>query len=48
MAADYDHFLLRGATPEAVFGRRLGRDVRVAAHVDDWWLVRRMAADSTR
>lgn len=40
----YDHFLVRGATPDSVFGSRLGHELRVAAHAGDWWLVRRIAS----
>ena len=42
MAPAYDHFLLRGATPEIVFGAHIGPDLRVAAHEGEWWLVRRV------
>ncbi len=38
---DYDHFLLRGVDPARVFGARLGRELVVAAHAGDFWLVRR-------
>lgn len=39
--AAYDHFLLRGVTPERLFGPRLGGELYVAAHSGDFWLVRR-------
>jgi hypothetical protein len=39
--AAYDHFLLRGVTPERLFGARLGGGLYVAAHSGDFWLVRR-------
>jgi hypothetical protein len=39
--AAYDHFLLRGVTPERLFGPRLGSELYVAAHSGDFWLVRR-------
>jgi len=37
----YDHFLLRGAEPERVFGKRLGSELETVAHADGFWLVRR-------
>src|SRR5262249_45845613 len=47
MGGAYDHFLVRGAPVDSLFGSRLGRELRVAAHDADWWLVRRVAvADS--
>ncbi len=39
--AFYDHFLLRGADPERVFGSRLGSELETAAHEGTFWLVRR-------
>ena len=42
MGAAYDHWLLRGVTPDSAFGERIGRDLRVVAHDDAWWLVRRV------
>jgi len=46
MGGAYDHFLVRGAPPDSLFGARLGTELRVAAHDGDWWLLRRAAADS--
>lgn len=37
----YSHFLLKGPSPERVFGPHLGPDVHVLAHEGDmWWLER--------
>ena len=41
MGAAYDHFLVRGAKPDSLFGPRLGSELEIAAHEGDWWLVRR-------
>lgn len=41
MGPAYTNFLLRGPTPERVFGPRLGTDVHVVAQADGmWWLER--------
>jgi hypothetical protein len=37
----YDHFLLRGASPDSVFGARLGSELVVAGRAGEWALVRR-------
>lgn len=37
----YDHFLLRGASPDSVFGARLGRELVVAGREGEWSLVKR-------
>jgi hypothetical protein len=37
----YDHFVLRGARPEQVFGARLQSELFVAAQAGDFFLVRR-------
>jgi hypothetical protein len=37
----YDHFLLRGARPEQVFGQRLGSELTVTGQSGGFWLVRR-------
>jgi hypothetical protein len=38
----YDHFLVRGADPAAIFGARLGRELYVAGHSGEFWLIRRV------
>ena len=42
--AAYDHFLLRGARPDSVFGARLGTELELAARDGEWSLVRRVRA----
>ncbi len=37
----YDHFLVRGATPEQVFGDRLKGELETVAHSGSFWLLRR-------
>lgn len=37
----YDHFLLRGASPDSVFGARLGHELVVAGRAGEWSLVKR-------
>ncbi len=37
----YDHFLVRGANPLRIFGKRIGDELEIAAHDGDFWLVRR-------
>jgi len=41
--AAFDHFLLRGARPDSVFGARLGVELELAGREGDWSLVRRRA-----
>ena len=41
MGLDYDHFLVRGTTPERVLGPWLGRELAVVGHEGHLWLVRR-------
>jgi hypothetical protein len=45
--AAYDHFLLRGARPDSVFGARLGTELEVAASEAGWWLVRRRTSHAS-
>lgn len=45
--AGFDHFLLRGARPDSVFGARLGSELELAAREGDWWLVRRRASHAS-
>jgi len=42
--AAYDHFLVRGARPDSVFGARLGTELELAARDGEWSLVRRVRA----
>jgi hypothetical protein len=39
----YDHFLVRGPSPERIFGQRLMGELQLAARARDFWLVRRVA-----
>jgi len=41
LAGSYDHFLLRGASPDSVFVSHLRHELSIAAHVGNWWLVER-------
>ncbi|MGQ0505477.1 MAG: hypothetical protein ACT4TC_09170, partial [Myxococcaceae bacterium] len=42
MGRGYDHFLLRGIDPHAIFGARMGDELTVAARSGSFFLVRRL------
>jgi hypothetical protein len=43
----FDHFLLRGARPDSVFGARLGTELELAGREGEWSLVRRKASHAS-
>ena len=44
----YDHFLLRGASPDSVFGSRLGDELLVAGRAGEWSLVKRRGSETAQ
>lgn len=41
MAPAYDHFLVRGASPDSLFAGKLGTELTLVSHDDGWWLLKR-------